>query len=75
MAFLDALNLPVTLEQLHIACSDENLDIIVNYMMNQSLLIYREPVPATDETVRMIIRTADLFGRQYLEHKHRNREN
>ncbi len=69
MAFLDALDLPVTLEQLHIECSKENLDIIVDYMMNKNLLIYREPVPATFDSVRSVIITADMFGHQYLENK------
>jgi len=69
MVFLDALNLPVTLEQLHIACNDENLDVIVDYMMNKSLLIHREPFPVTADMVRNIILAANHFGHQFLAGK------
>ena len=69
MVFLDALNLPVTLEQLHIACNDENLDVIVDYMMNKSLLIHREPIPVIADMVRNIILAANHFGHQYLAGK------
>ena len=65
LAFLDALNLPITMEQFNIECSDENLDVIVDYMMNRSLLIHREPLPVTADLVRDIIRAADAFGHQY----------
>ena len=67
LAYLDALDLPVTLGQLHIEPSDRNLDIIVDYMMNNSLLIHREPIPVTADMVRTVILAADTFGRQYLE--------
>lgn len=69
LTYLDALNLPVTLEQLHIDCSKKNLDTIVDYMMNHSLLIHREPLPVTAETVRDAILAADIFGRSYLKQK------
>ena len=65
MAFLDALDLPITMEQFNIACTDENLDVIVDYMMNQSLLIHREPIPVTADMVRNIILAANHFGHQY----------
>lgn len=67
LAYLDALDLPVTLGQLHIEPSDRNLDIIVDYMMYNSLLIHREPIPVTADMVRTVILAADTFGRQYLE--------
>ena len=69
MAFLDALDLPITMEQFNIACTEENLDVIVDYMMNRSLLIHREPVPVTAETVRNIILAANHFGHQYRDGK------
>ena len=69
MMFLDALNLPVTLEQLHIACNDENLNVIIDYMMNKSLLIHREPFPVTADMVRNIILAANHFGHQFLAGK------
>lgn len=69
MAFLDALDLPITMEQFKIDCSEENLDVIVDYMMNKSLLIHREPVAVTPGMVRDIIKAADHFGHQYLDGK------
>jgi hypothetical protein len=57
------------MEQFNIECSDENLDVIVDYMMNRSLLIHREPLPVTADLVRDIIRAADAFGHQYREKK------
>ena len=69
MAFLDALDLPITMEQFKIECTEENLDVIVDYMMNRSLLIHREPVPVTAETVRNIILAANHFGHQYRDGK------
>lgn len=69
MAFLDALDLPITMEQFNIACTEENLRVIVDYMMNRSLLIHREPVPVTAEMVRNIILAANCFGHQYLDGK------
>ena len=70
MACLDALDLPVTMEQFKIECSEENLDVIVDYMMNKSLLIHREPIPVTADTVRNVILAADHFGHQFLAGKH-----
>lgn len=69
MAFLDALDLPITMEQFHIACTEENLDVIVDYMMNKSLLIHREPIPVTAGMVRQIILAANTFGHQYRDGK------
>ena len=57
------------MEKFHIACIDENLDVIVDYMMNRSLLIHREPVPVTADMVRNIILAANHFGHQYREKK------
>ena len=69
MSFLDALDLPVTMEQLNIECSEENLDVIVDYMMNKSFLIHREPIPVTADMVRNIILAADTCGHQFLAKK------
>ena len=69
MAFLDSLDLPITLEQFNVACTEENLDVIVDYMMNGSLLIHREPIPVTADMVRNVILAANHFGHQYLEGK------
>ncbi len=69
MAYLDALDLPVTMEQFEIECTEENLDVIVDYMMNKSLLIHREPVPVTADMVRSVILAADHFGHLYRDGK------
>ena len=69
LAFLDALDLPVTMEQFNIACTAENLDVIVDYMMNQSFLIHREPIPVTADTVRSVLLAANHFGHRFLDGK------
>lgn len=69
MAFLDALDLPITMEQFNIACSEENLDIIVDHVVYKNALIHREPTIITPELVRNAIIAADEFGHQYLNAK------
>lgn len=66
LAFLHAVELPITMEQFDVACTDENLDIIVNYMMNKSFLIHREPVVVTAEIVRNAILAANALGHRFL---------
>ncbi len=67
LAFLNAVDLPITMEQFDVVCSDENLDIIVNYMMNKSFLIHREPVVVTAQIVRDAILAANALGHRFLE--------
>ena len=69
MTFLDALNLPVTMEQFEVEPSDENLEVIVDYMMNKSFHIYREPVIATADMVKSIILAANALGHKFLAEK------
>ena len=54
------------MEQFDVACTDENLDIIVNYMMNKSFLVHREPVVVTAEIVRNAILAANALGHRFL---------
>jgi len=71
MTFLDALDLPVTMEQFEVEPTDENLDVIVDYMMNKSLLIHRENIAVTPEMVRSVILTANVLGHKFLDNKKR----
>ena len=67
MAFLHSVDLPVTMEQFDVACTDEKLDIIVNYMMNKNLLIHREPLVVTPLIVRSAILAANDMGHRFLD--------
>lgn len=69
MAFMDSLDLPITLDQMGIELSDENLDIIVNHTFYKNALIHREPVVVTPEKVRTAIVAANALGRRFLESK------
>ena len=69
LTYLDDLDLPITMEQFHIECNEENLDIIVDHIINKNALIHREPVVVTPEKVRDAIIAANTFGHQYLEKK------
>ena len=66
LRFLHAVDLPVTMEQFEIPCTDENLDIIVNFMVNKSFLIHREPIIVTPQIVRDAIAAANERGHRYL---------
>ena len=67
MAFLHSVDLPVTMEQFDVACTDEKLDVIVNYMMNKNLLIHREPLVVTPLIVRSAILAANDMGHRFLD--------
>lgn len=69
MAFMDSLDLPITLDQMGIELSDANLDIIVNHTFYKNALIHREPVVVTPEKVRTAIVAANALGRRFLESK------
>lgn len=69
MAFLDDLDLPITMEQFNIACSDENLEIIVDHVVYKNALIHREPTMISPELVRDAIVAANEFGHRYLSEK------
>lgn len=64
IAFLDELELPVTMEQFELECSEKNLDIIVDHTYAKGL-IHREPVMITADAIRNVILQADSLGREY----------
>lgn len=71
MDFLHDTDLPVTLGQLGIACTEENLDIIAGHTVNKNALIHHEPFAVSEQTLKYAIRAADDMGRRYLERRER----
>lgn len=69
LAFLDILDLPVTLDQLGIECTDENLEMIVEHTIYKNALIHREPCVITPEVLKNAIKEANSIGRKFLENK------
>lgn len=69
MAFMDSIDLPITMDQMEIELSDENLAIIVHHTFYKNALIHREPLTVTPEAVRTAIVAANTFGRQFLANK------
>lgn len=70
LRFMIAVDLPVTLGQLNIEASAENLEIIAEHTINHNPLIHHEPHIVTVESVKNIIVAADSIGRNYLEGKY-----
>ncbi len=66
-AFLHAVDLPVTIEQLGIECTAENLEIIAAHTVDRNLLIHHEPVAVSHELVKNGIMMANVLGHEYLE--------
>lgn len=69
IAFLDSLDLPVTMEQLGVECSEENLAIIIDHTIYKNSLIHREPCVITAAVVKDAIKAANFLGNKYLENK------
>ncbi len=69
LELMDSIGLPITMEQFGIACTDENLDIIVEHTVFKNALIHREPVVITPEVVKNAIIAANNIGRNYLKNK------
>ena len=68
--FMIAVDLPVTLAQLNIEMSEENLNIIADHTINHNPLIHHEPHIVSEQSVKDIIKAADKIGRNYLEGKY-----
>ena len=64
--FLHKADLPVTLGQIGIQGTDEELEIITEHTMNKNALIHHEPLAVTQEGLKGAIIAADLAGRAYL---------
>lgn len=69
LELMDSIGLPITMEQFGIACTDENLDIIVEHTVFKNALIHREPVVITPEVVKNAIIAANNIGLNYLKNK------
>lgn len=67
--FLLAVDLPVCLEDLNIAPTEENLNIIADHTLNHNPLIHHEPLIVSESSVKNAILAADRIGRLYKEGK------
>ncbi len=65
--FMIDIDLPVTLEQLNIEPSDENLSRIVDHTVNHNNLIHHEPHIISEKLVRDAILAANAIGHRYLD--------
>lgn len=69
MEYLDSVELPVTLGQIGIEPSEENIEAIVKHTMYRNPLIHKEPVSVSESVVRSAILAADAFGKAFLNNK------
>ncbi len=67
MEFLHAVDLPVTMEQLGIDCTPENLDMIAEHTVERNPLIHHEPVAVSRELVKNALVVANAYGHEYLD--------
>ena len=66
MDFLYAADLPLTLEQLEIQPTEENLRIIADKTCNRNSLIHHEPLAVDEDRIRQIVLEANALGHHYL---------
>ena len=69
MEFLYAVDLPVTLGQLGIERSEENLRAITHHTVCRNALIHHEPFAVSEELIREAVLAADDLGRAFLTGK------
>ncbi len=69
LSFLDSLDLPVTMDQLGIECSEENLEAIIEHTIYKNALIHREPCVITPSILKDAIKEANSIGRKFLQNK------
>ena len=67
--FLMDVDLPITLSQLNIDATEENLNLIVDHTVNHNNLIHHEPHVINESIVKNAILAADAIGREYLKNK------
>ena len=67
LEFLHAVDLPVTLEQLGIACTPETLEAVAEHTVERNPLIHHEPVAVSRELVKNAIVVANAIGHDYLD--------
>lgn len=66
ICFLNDVELPITLAQLNIEASPENLALIVDHTVNHNNLVHHEPHYISETIVRNAILAADAIGQDYL---------
>lgn len=67
--FLMDVDLPITLAQLNIEPTEENLNLIADHTVNHNNLIHHEPHIINESIVKNAILAADAIGREYLKSK------
>lgn len=67
LEFLHETDLPVTLAQIGIERTEENLNIIAEHTLNKNILIHHEPFAVSLDSLKSAIITADNRGKAYLE--------
>ncbi len=66
MQFMYDSDLPVTLEQIGIECTEENLETIAEHTLNHNILIHHEPIPVNKKILKAAIIDADKLGRDFM---------
>lgn len=64
--FLSRADLPVTIEQIGIECTPENLEIIVEHTLCKNALIHHEPFAVSKELLKGAIVSANKMGHEVL---------
>lgn len=72
LEFLGDVGLPVTLGQLNVENTPDNIRVIAHTTAVENKLIQGEPFPVTEEAVYDAILAADSLGREYLAGKETN---
>lgn len=67
MRFMKEVGLPITLEEIHVPATEENLRIIAHHTVAQNPLIHHEPVFINEDIVVNALWAADEIGRRYRE--------
>lgn len=65
--FLISVDLPVTLEQIGIEPTDDNLDTVINHTLYKNPLIHHEPGDPSYDEVKKAVLDADKLGKQLLK--------
>lgn len=66
MKFMISVGLPVTLGQLDVEATGENVSLIAHKTAIENKLIHNEPCPITEKLVYDVIIEADKLGKRYL---------
>ena len=69
LEFLYDVDLPVTLGQIGIDLTEENLNVIVEHTLHKNILIHHEPFAVNESIIKSAIIAADNLGREFLKKK------